>query len=160
MTPEAKQIIADVALEFGVSQHMIVGDCRWRAVVVARAEVTRRLAHRKYSSPRIAAILGKDHTTILYYLQRGTRKLKLRPTDPQLTVPPLPARRSEMKLTPAQRDELMRLAAEGGYARSKNFAREIGCSQNYGLVLLQRKRPKKRQTKKWHRAIAIGPVLA
>lgn len=156
--PAAKAIILEVAAKFGLTVRMIRGDSRFREIVIARAEIARRLSRRGYSSPRIAAILGKNHTTILYYLGRGKRGLKLRPTDPVLTE--IERREAIMKLTPEQRERLAQLAAEGGFAGSKKFAEEIGCSPNYGLVLLKRENRPRRHSKKWQRALQVGPVLA
>ena len=155
LTPQAREIIKVVALERGVSMDLIRGNCRWREVVLARAEVARQLTKRGYSGTRIGAMLNKDHSTILYYLGRRKRQLKLRPTDPPLSD----WEDDEMKLTPAQRDELIRRAEEGGYGTSKDYAREIGVSPNYGLVLLKRTgRKPRRHSERWARAVAAGPV--
>ncbi len=156
---QARDVIRRVAADFHIPLDLIMGKCRWRDVVLARAEAARRLRLRGYSSPKIGAMLGKDHTTILFYLGNGKSRLKLRPDDPRLSV--CKKERQEMKLTPAQRDELMRLAAEGGFATSKQYAKQVGVAPNYGLVLLARNgRKPKRQNDKWKRAIAAGPVLA
>jgi tRNA nucleotidyltransferase (CCA-adding enzyme) len=74
MTPQARQIIRDVAAEHCVDPMKIAGKCRSAPVVHARIEVAKRLVARGYSTTRTGQILGKDHTTILFYLGNGKRK--------------------------------------------------------------------------------------
>lgn len=74
MTPQARQIIREVAAECRVEPLKIIGKCRSAPVVHARIEVAKRLVARGYSTPRIGQILGKDHTTILFYLGNGKKK--------------------------------------------------------------------------------------
>jgi hypothetical protein len=75
MTPQARKIIKEVAEAYGIPPSFITSRRRKDRVVQARAEVAKRLRAMNYSSPRIGAMLGRDHTTILYYLGNGTRKL-------------------------------------------------------------------------------------
>jgi hypothetical protein len=74
MTPQARQIIREVAAEHRVDPMKIIGKCRSVPVVHARVEVSKRLEARGYSTNRIGEVLGKDHTTILFYLGRGKKK--------------------------------------------------------------------------------------
>lgn len=79
MTPQARQIIREVAADRGLHPLQIVSKSRIRKVFRARIEVAKRLHARGYSSPRIGAILGHDHTTIVYYLGRARRRPKPEP---------------------------------------------------------------------------------
>lgn len=70
----SQRIIQEVARERGVDPSQLTRPCRIKKVFRARAEVARRLDALGYSTPRIGAVLGHDHTTIFYYLGRGKRK--------------------------------------------------------------------------------------
>lgn len=85
MTPQARQIIREIAKEHGVDPARITGRCRVQRVFRARVEVAKRLRERGYSTTRIGAILNLDHTTIVFYLGSGKRKpspLRVRPVKP------------------------------------------------------------------------------
>lgn len=100
MTPQARQIIREVAAKRGLHPLQIVSKSRTRRVFRARVEVAERLYARGcYSSTRIGALLGQDHTTIVYYLGRAKRKPKPEPPPkwrkPHITFlfhykPPIP----------------------------------------------------------------------
>ena len=74
MTPQARAIIREVAASRVVTLAKLIGRCRSARVVHARVEVAKRLRARGYSTPRIGAILNKDHTTIVFYLGTGKKK--------------------------------------------------------------------------------------
>lgn len=74
MTPQAREIIREVAASRLVTQKKLIGRCRSARVVHARMEVAKRLRERGYSTPRIGAILNKDHSTIVFYLGTGKKK--------------------------------------------------------------------------------------
>ena len=83
MTPQARAIIREVAALRGVDPYKIIGHCRRDKMVRARIEVARLLDACGYSTPRIGAILNKDHSTIVFYLGRGKKK----PTKPRWRAP-------------------------------------------------------------------------
>lgn len=66
MTPT--KIIADVCADRGVAIGDILGKCRKREVVIARAVIAQRLSACGFSSQQIGRWLNKDHTLILWYL--------------------------------------------------------------------------------------------
>jgi transposase len=66
-SPETRAIIAEVAQAYGVTTETIMGRDRNRAAAWPRQEVFYRLRHeRGLSYPKIGAIFGRDHTTILH----------------------------------------------------------------------------------------------
>jgi hypothetical protein len=71
MTPQAREIIREVAARRGIDPELITRPGRAKKVFKARAEVAQRLHERGYSACRIGRLLHHDHTTILYYLGRG-----------------------------------------------------------------------------------------
>lgn len=73
MTPQARQIIGEIAALRGVPLPLLTGRCRRYCVVSARIEIALKLNARGYSTTRIGMILQRDHTTIVYYLGRGKR---------------------------------------------------------------------------------------
>lgn len=77
-----RQILKEVAEKHHVHPSHIVGKRRTRHLVRARVEVAQRLTtERKLSTSKIAQLLNRDHTTIVYYLGRGSKKPRcLRPT--------------------------------------------------------------------------------
>jgi hypothetical protein len=74
VTPQARAIIREVAASHVVTLANLIGRCRSARVVHARVEVAKRLRARGYSTPRIGAMLNKDHTTIVFYLGTGKKK--------------------------------------------------------------------------------------
>ena len=74
MTPQARAIIREIAALRGVDPYKIIGHSRKEKLFRARIEVARALDARGYSTPQIGMILGKDHSTIVFYLGRGQKK--------------------------------------------------------------------------------------
>lgn len=79
MTPQAREIIMEVARRRGVDPEMIASKCRRSKIFYARIEVAKRLDERGYSTSRIGAVLGHDHTTVVYYLGRAQKRPKPEP---------------------------------------------------------------------------------
>lgn len=73
MTPQARQIIREVAALYGIDPLEIVGASRRQKAFRARVEVAHLLTRRGYSSTRIGIAIGKDHTTVVFYLGRGRK---------------------------------------------------------------------------------------
>ncbi len=86
MTPlaRARAIINEVAAARGVDPQKIVSRCRVQSVFRARIEVAKRLNAMGYIPTRIGRILNHDHTTIVFYLERGQK----RPTPERPPRPP------------------------------------------------------------------------
>lgn len=155
MIPEAaRQILREVAIEHRLNRDEILGRLRWPEFVAARIDVAHRLRERGYSMPRIGAVLGRHHSTIIYYFKRDVHVTRKKSTA-----------MAKRKITPAQCQELLRLYSEQGYAASSAYARQIGVSPNYASVLAHRElKPKidrriPRKSGKWQRAVEIGPVV-
>lgn len=87
MTPQARDIVREVAAQYGVDEARILGKCRKEKVFRARIEIAKRLDARGYSTPRIGAILNKDHTTILFYLGRISGQKPTPPKKPKWRKP-------------------------------------------------------------------------
>ena len=83
MTPQARAVIREIAALRGIDPGRIIGYSRKEKIFRARIEVARALDARGYSTPRIGAILNKDHSTIVFYLGRGKKK----PTKPRWRTP-------------------------------------------------------------------------
>ena len=65
--PTWRRILYEVAQKHGITPRDILGSSRYKPVVLARREVIWRMRQElKFSFPRIAMYLGRDHTTILY----------------------------------------------------------------------------------------------
>lgn len=63
----ARRIVADTALEFGVSVESISGEARMKCFVEARKKVCWRLSRELgWSLPRIGRWVNRDHTTVLH----------------------------------------------------------------------------------------------
>lgn len=77
MTPAAKTIIADIARECGLEPYQFI-DARSRRpkFVRARIKVAKRLRAIGYSASRIGAVIGREHSTVLFYLGGLARKPK------------------------------------------------------------------------------------
>jgi hypothetical protein len=75
-TPQAREIIREVAKAYGICPLRIVSTCRRSSLPAyyARIEVAKRLRARGYSMYRIGAILNRHHSTVLYYLGKAHRK--------------------------------------------------------------------------------------
>lgn len=76
MMSQTRQLIQEVAARRGVDPRKVAGKCRSQRVFYARIEVAKHLDARGYTTSMIGAVLGHDHTTIVYYLGRGKRKPK------------------------------------------------------------------------------------
>lgn len=74
MTPQAREIIRNIAMLHGVDAALILSACRKQKVFRARMAVAKQLYARGYSTSRIGAILNKDHTAIVFYLGRAKKK--------------------------------------------------------------------------------------
>lgn len=65
-------ILLDVSWTSGVPVWDILGRGRCSRMVAARQEVMRRCRLAGYSYPQIGKYLGRDHTTVLYAIRKGT----------------------------------------------------------------------------------------
>ena len=78
---------------------------------------------------------------------------------------------AKRKLTPAQKEELIRLHNEGDYGLASRLAVHYGVSANYACILAARRAEKEKirpprkpremteeQRRKWARAQLIGPI--
>lgn len=90
MRPATRKLIEEVACRRRVDPKKIVGRCRSQAVFYARVEVAKQLSARGYTTSMIGAVLGHDHTTIVYYLGRAKKRPKPEPE-------PKPARKQRWK---------------------------------------------------------------
>lgn len=79
MTPFVRQTLDDVAKLRGITVKMLVGSRRLQHLVHARADVAKRLYAHGYTAPQIGAILNRDHSTILYAIGRGKKRLRPEP---------------------------------------------------------------------------------
>lgn len=62
----------EVAHQYGTTIRALIGPCRARVLVAARAEVARRLRARGWSLRAIGELLGsRHHTTILNLLENA-----------------------------------------------------------------------------------------
>lgn len=68
MNMRQRQILQQLADESGYSVEEILGRERTQPLVVLRIEAARRLRTLGYSMPTIGKVLGRDHSTITYYL--------------------------------------------------------------------------------------------
>lgn len=75
MTPLARYVIKEVCGRRGVDPADLFRQCRTQRVFRARIEVAQVLDGYGYGCMSIGRTLNKDHTTILYYLGRGKRKV-------------------------------------------------------------------------------------
>ena len=57
-----------------VTSRDIFSRCRYRHVVIARADVMKRLREKGWSYPKIGSLLGMDHTTIMHHVERKPKK--------------------------------------------------------------------------------------
>ena len=159
--PTYRPIVSIYSQKWGVNMRDLTSRHRAREIVGARVEIARSLWNMGYTTVRIGRLLGRDHSTVVYYL--GFSKVRFRDHE-GITVMAKP------KLTNAQRADLLHAQQEGGYQRSRQRAIELGVSSNYGLILADRaarkvgsRKPRKipeRDIKKWERACAVGPVNA
>jgi DNA-binding CsgD family transcriptional regulator len=83
MTPQAREIIREVAERRGIDPGAITGPRRFQKLMLARVEIAHRLVARRYSLHRIGAILNRDHSTIFFYLGRSIKK----PSKPKWRKP-------------------------------------------------------------------------
>ena len=69
---EVRQLVTAVAARHGVGPRDIYEPCRMKHVVAARYDCIRAVASRypTITSPRLARIFRRDHTSILYALGR------------------------------------------------------------------------------------------
>lgn len=67
----ALAVIRGVADDFGVSFERIMGNLRTKKVVIARREAYRRCREMGLSYPEIGYIMNRDHTTVLYGINRN-----------------------------------------------------------------------------------------
>lgn len=162
-----KPIIVFFMKKWGVNMRDLTGRYRQRQVVCARVEIARSLWNSEYSTVRIARLLQRDHSTVVYYLGLGKRRIN---NYKGVTIMAKP------KLTNVQRLDLLRAQQEGGYQKSRHLALEMGVSQNYGLILADRaalkigqrkalkmgarkaRKISENEGKKWERAQAVGPI--
>jgi hypothetical protein len=95
MTPQAREIIREVGALRGLNPLAIIGKSRNKRLMFARVEIAKRLVARGYTTTRIGAVLNRDHTTIVFYLERGCK----RPSKPKWHPPRISHLRS-MKRKP------------------------------------------------------------
>ena len=74
MIAVVRNIVDEIAEEFGTTPELILGKCRAHLLMQARVEVAKRLDARGWSSKQIGRVLNRDHTTIIFYLGRGKKK--------------------------------------------------------------------------------------
>jgi hypothetical protein len=76
MPPRARGIIEEIAAQRGLDPRQIVTPGRKQKVHRARAEVAILLSQCGFSSPQIGRMINHDHTTVLYYLGRGKKRMR------------------------------------------------------------------------------------
>lgn len=86
MTPLARDIINEVAQEFRLEPARILGRTRISQYMHARIAIARRLFDNGYTMGRIAKVLNRDRTTVLFYLGR-TAKNQPRPLKWKIQAP-------------------------------------------------------------------------
>ena len=74
MKPQAKQVIDDVSERYRIPQELILGRLRAYRLLEARMEISNLLRLRGYSNRQIGDVLGRERTTIAFYLGGGKRK--------------------------------------------------------------------------------------
>ena len=73
---KVRQIIAEVAAEYGVPASAIVGDSRLSAVTVPRQEAMRRAKDAGLTLAQIGRLMGgRDHTTVMHGIKRARERL-------------------------------------------------------------------------------------
>jgi len=77
MTPQAHQIIREVCTHYDVHPEWIASRRRGCKLPQARIDITRRLHASGCPTARISEIIGRDRTTILYYLGHLQKKTPL-----------------------------------------------------------------------------------
>ena len=65
---ELSNLLDAVCFEFGVQKYRVLASSRKAEIVQARATFVRRAYEKGAKAEKIAAFLGKDRTSILYYL--------------------------------------------------------------------------------------------
>lgn len=72
---QVREIIETVAARAGVPVSLVLGKTRHLAAVYLRIEIAKQLSALGFSTPQIGKWLNKDHTSVLYYLGRGQKKV-------------------------------------------------------------------------------------
>lgn len=62
------EIVENVCLQFGITSKMLTGRGHFKILVEPRRQVAKRLRALGMSTPEIAAVLNRDHTTVLSLL--------------------------------------------------------------------------------------------
>lgn len=73
---DTRQHFAAIAQRHEVSMGEMFGHARHGGACAARAEAYRLLRARGWSSPRIGALFGRNHATVLYWLDPSYRTAK------------------------------------------------------------------------------------
>lgn len=70
-------IFSEVCLKHGVTKEEVISTCRIRRVVFCRMEIAYRLrTETTLSFPQIGGVLQRDHSTVFYYVERVSARLK------------------------------------------------------------------------------------
>jgi chromosomal replication initiation ATPase DnaA len=69
----ASRLAFDVSRALGVVPEVVFAENRDRRSTMARAEVARRLRDLGWSYPRIGAVLGRHHTSVMYLVKETAR---------------------------------------------------------------------------------------
>ena len=80
VTPRAavNSVVDRVAADYGVTRDCIFGNSRKKDVCHARHEVMWALREMGFSYPRIARVLGRDHTTIIHGCRQHEERMAAR----------------------------------------------------------------------------------
>jgi chromosomal replication initiator protein len=74
--PGSRGILEDVASQWGISVNELVGEGRAKRFALPRHEAMYRLRETgRYSFPQIAAIFGRDHTSVMHGVKRHKQRL-------------------------------------------------------------------------------------
>lgn len=69
----ASELAREIAAEHGVVEHTLFASNRDHKVVTARAELAKRLRMTGWSYPRIGAVLGRHHTSVMHLVKEFGR---------------------------------------------------------------------------------------
>jgi chromosomal replication initiation ATPase DnaA len=70
MTPRVKSYAEEISFWHDVPVEQVLSKSRFRKLAYARGDIMRRLRADGFSTPQIGAWLGKDHSTVIHWLQK------------------------------------------------------------------------------------------
>lgn len=74
---KSREIIRAVALEHGLQPRDLLGRDRFGHFIAARREAMVRLREAGFSYPQIGRFLGRDHSTIVFHVNKANRARRL-----------------------------------------------------------------------------------